>query len=47
MVLNILPSFYMNNFAATQGIFRIAGESTKIKHYQDQIDDGIIPEFSN
>eukprot|EP01084_Bolivina_argentea_P059605 108874_1 len=46
MVLNILPCLYLNNYASEQGIFRIAGESTKIQQYQSQIANGIIPNFN-
>eukprot|EP01084_Bolivina_argentea_P032071 59329_1 len=46
IVLSILPTLYGNNYAKETGIFRIAGESTKIQQYQEQIDEGCIPNFT-
>merc|ERR1719251_669852 len=46
MILNILPLLYQNDYASQEGLFRIAGESTKIEALQQDIDNGYIPEFS-
>eukprot|EP00484_Ammonia_sp_Unknown_P029708 CAMPEP_0197049050 /NCGR_PEP_ID=MMETSP1384-20130603/24276_1 /TAXON_ID=29189 /ORGANISM="Ammonia sp." /LENGTH=913 /DNA_ID=CAMNT_0042481277 /DNA_START=21 /DNA_END=2762 /DNA_ORIENTATION=- len=46
MVLNILCCLYKDELAKTEGIFRVAGESSKINAFQEQIDDGHIPDFA-